>query len=194
MDWGKKELFENWYVKLDDLITLRNMLATDVELVFHWRNDLRVRQFMFNQAPLDPNSHAAWFDKVDQDPLCHVLLICQGKRPFGFVQFNVKLCRGVADWGFYVDPDGPKGQGARLGRIALNYGFNVLELHRICGQVLAHNQRSIIFHERHGFKGEGIMRSHHLCEKGYQDVYLFGLLATEWIHLKSDTISSVSKV
>ena len=189
-----KELFQIWSASMDDVITVRHMLATDVELVFQWRNDPRVRQFMFNKAPLDSDAHAAWFDKTHQDPLRYLLLVCQGSRPFGFVQFTMKLCPMVADWGFYVDPKGPKGQGALLGYAALDYGFNALGLHRICGQVITHNQRSVIFHERLGFTAEGLLRSHHLTNNEYQDVHLFGLLASEWAHSTSASISNGHKV
>lgn len=183
-----RELFQNWSASMDDVITVRNMLATDVELVFQWRNDPRVREFMFNTAPLDPDGHAAWFDNTHEDPLRHLLLVCQDSRPFGFVQFTVKLCRRVADWGFYVDPKGPKGQGTLLGHAALDHGFNALGLHRICGQVVAHNQRSVMFHERLGFTAEGVLESHHLSNNGYQDVHLFSLMASEW---KSSTSTAI---
>ena len=189
-----KELFQYWSANMDDVLTVRNMLATDVELVFQWRNDPRVRKYMFDAAPLEPKGHAAWFDKTHQDPLRHLLLVCQGRRPFGFVQFAMKLCPTVADWGFYVDPKGPKGQGALLGAAALDYGFNALGLHRICGQVVAHNQRSVIYHERLGFTAEGVWRSHHLSDNGYQDVHLFGLLASEWENSTGDAISSGNRI
>ena len=165
---------------MDDIVTLRNMLATDIELVFKWRNDPKVRKFMFDTAPLEPKEHAAWFDRTHRDPLRHLLLVCQGEQPFGFVQFTLKLCRTVADWGFYVDPKGPKGQGTILGHAALNYGFNVLGLNRVCGQVIDRNPRSMIFHVRLGFTAEGILRSHYLSDNGYYDVHMYGLLASEW--------------
>lgn len=189
-----KEWFQIWFTNMDDVIEVRNMLATDVERVFQWRNDPRVRQFMFNTAPLDPDGHAAWFDNTDQDPLRHLLLVCQDSRPFGFVQFTVQSCRRVADWGFYVDPNGPKGQGALLGHAALDYGFNALGLHRICGQVVAHNHKSVVLHERLGFTAEGVLRSHHLSDNGYQDLHLFGLLASEWANSTGAAISSGNKV
>ena len=181
-------MYQNWSVIMNDVITVRDMLPTDIEHVYQWRNDPRVRQFMFNPAPLNPNDHAEWFDKTHRDPLRHVLLVCQGGRPFGFVQFTVKSSRTVADWGFYVDPKGPKGHGKILGRAALDYGFNILGLHKICGQVIEKNRRSIKFHERFGFTAEGILRSHHLFNNGYQEVHLFGLLASEWAN-STDSIS-----
>ena len=89
-------------------------------------------------------------------------------------------CKTIADWGFYVDPDGPKGQGMALGRSVLSFGFVELQLHRVTGQVLDSNIRSIKFHNRLGFTAEGKLRSHHPTEIGYQDVHLFGLLGHEW--------------
>ena len=180
MGQDRKQLFQNWSVIMDDVITVRDMLPTDIELVYQWRNDPRVRQFMFNTAPLDPNSHADWFDKTHRDPLRHLLLVCQDGRPFGFAQFTVESNRSIADWGFYADPNGPKGQGKILGHAALDYGFGIIGLHKICGQVIEKNPRSIQFHERLGFRAEGILRSHHLSDNGYQVIHLLGLLASEW--------------
>ena len=156
------------------------MLPTDIELVYEWRNDPGVRKFMFDGAPLDHNSHADWFDKAHRNPLRHLLLVCRRGQPFGFVQFTVNSSRRVADWGFYADPKGPKGQGKILGHAALDYGFKIIGLHKVCGQVIEKNLGSIRFHERFGFIAEGILRSHHLSDNGYQDVHLFGLLASEW--------------
>jgi UDP-4-amino-4,6-dideoxy-N-acetyl-beta-L-altrosamine N-acetyltransferase len=164
----------------DDFIKIRKLSSDDVSLVFSWRNDPRIRKYMFNTDPIDPDVHVAWFEKTHQDPKRHLLLACYNERPFGFVQFNVSGCGSVADWGFYVDPDGPKGQGRMLGRAALNYGFNTLSLHKICGQVLSENSRSLAFHEKIGFILEGILRSHRFHVNGYQDVHFFGILDDEW--------------
>lgn len=162
------------------MITIRKMQIEDLSLVFDWRNCTSVRKYMFNSNPLEPDHHLTWFEKTQQNLRKHPLLVCQNERPFGFVQFNVSDCGAVADWGFYVDPNGPKGQGAILGRAALNFGFNDLSLNRICAQVLASNPRSLAFHAKLGFTLEGVLRSHHLAVTGYQDVHLFGISSNEW--------------
>ena len=164
-------------MKLDSAIAIRQMRSEDLALVLEWRNDPRCRKYMFNSDPIDPDNHATWFNETRRDSQKKLLLVCRNERPFGFVQFNVSGCGTVADWGFYVDPNSPKGQGAVLGLAALNYGFTDLSLHRICGQVLAENPRSLKFHAKLGFTLEGVLRSHHLSANGYQDVHLFGILA-----------------
>lgn len=165
---------------MDSGITLRLLEHRDLDIIFEWRNDPRIRHHMFATNPIDLIDHEAWFKRSSLDPRRYLLLVLRNNIAFGFAQLYLSNTATVADWGFYVDPGGPKGQGLDLSRAVLSYGFNKLHLHRITGQVLNNNTRSIKFHERIGFTNEGILRSHHLTEAGYQDVHLFGLLAEEW--------------
>ena len=173
---------------MDDSVTLRCMDTYDLETVFRWRNDLRVRRHMFNADLINMTDHAAWFKKSSQDPRRYLLLASRNDVPFGFAQFYLSYGATVADWGFYVDPNGPKGQGFTLGKTVLSYGFNKLQLYRVTGKVLNSNIRSIKFHERMGFTSEGILKSPQLTEFGYQNVHLFSLLADKWkSHIKDIT-------
>ena len=180
MGQAVEELLQNWTANMDDMITVRNMTEVDLAVVLEWRNDPRVRNFLFDPDLIKSDGHAAWFDKAHQDLGRHLQLVCQGSDPFGFVQFTVNRFNKVADWGFYVDPKGPIGLVAMLGPVALDYGFNTLGLHRVCGQVLEENTRSMAFHSKLGFTKEGVLRSDHFTDKGYQDVVLFDLMRTEW--------------
>ena len=164
----------------DNDITIRSMEHRDLKLVHKWRNDPRVRRNMFSPKLISSNDHAVWFETNSNDAKCHLLLVLNNDVPFGFAQFKLSNCKTVADWGFYVDPSGPKGQGSYLGQAILSFGYETLRLHRVVGQVLNDNQSSIELHKRLGFTSEGILRSHHLTEQGYQDVHFFGLLSVDW--------------
>ena len=161
-------------------ISLRPVQISDLDKVLGWRNDKRIRQHMFNSNLIKQEDHRAWFKKVSSDPNYHVLMVLRANIPFGFAQLQLSRCSTIADWGFYVDPDGPAGQGKALGRVVLSYGFEHLSLHRITGRVLSENLPSINFHRHLGFVDEGILRLHHYTKNGYQDVCLFGLLSDEW--------------
>jgi RimJ/RimL family protein N-acetyltransferase len=86
----------------------------------------------------------------------------------------------VADWGFYLAPDAPKGSGRELGKQALDYAFTQLGLHKVCGQALGFNKRSIAFHTALGFTEEGCLREQHFNDGKFHDVVCFGLLSHEW--------------
>ena len=161
-------------------VTVRYMNSADLNRVYAWRNDPRIRNSMFNSNEISFHQHVAWFETAWTDPLRHLLLVCELDIPFGFAQLSLDDARRKADWGFYTNPDGPKGQGSLLGRSVLDFAFSKLKLERISAQVLAFNIRSITFHQRIGFVEEGILRSHHFTDNGYRDVHLFGLMAAEY--------------
>ena len=173
---------KSWSRMLGNLVTVRPVDINDSTLVYKWRNDERVREYMFNSDPIDQTNHDYWMKKSIIDPFRYLLLVCKENKPFGFAQFNAKPCKTVADWGFYVDPDGAKRQGRTLGHYILNYAFLEIGLRRVYAEVLESNRRSIALHTRLGFSCEGILREHHKHNNVYQNVRQYGLLASEWSH------------
>lgn len=161
-------------------VNVRAMVEADVEAVLAWRNHPDVRRFMFSQQEIQLSQHRAWFERTSHEDGRHLLIFERDGKASGFVNLLVSI-GGVADWGFYVDPAAPKGSGAELGECILPYAFQTLGLHRIAGQVLAFNEKSQRFHVRLGFQQEGILRQHYFDGEHYQDVYSYGLLASEWL-------------
>jgi RimJ/RimL family protein N-acetyltransferase len=100
--------------------------------------------------------------------------------PVGYVQFTHVAAGAVSHWGFYTRPDAPKGSGKKLGFTAINYAFNQLRLHKVCGQAIASNKASIGFHQSLGFQQEGLLREQQPIDDTYHSLICFGLLAHEW--------------
>lgn len=159
---------------------VRPMTYEDLEQVLAWRNHEEVRRYMYSQHEISLVEHAGWFERASQDPSRYLLVFENNTVPLGFINLHRIGPGGVADWGFYAAPDAPKGTGHQLGREVLRYAFGKLELHKLCGQALAYNERSIKFHLGFGFRQEGILRDQHFDGQGYHDVVCFGLLAAEW--------------
>ncbi|WP_231757161.1 UDP-4-amino-4,6-dideoxy-N-acetyl-beta-L-altrosamine N-acetyltransferase [Microbulbifer elongatus] len=162
------------------------MNEADLDLVLEWRNHIEVRRYMYTQDKIDFDQHKSWFDSSSKNTSRRLLIFEQGDTPLGFVSFNRINGGDVADWGFYTAPDAPKGTGKELGETALAYGFDKLNLHKVCGQALSFNERSIRFHRRLGFKQEGILRDQYRYGKSYCSVVCFGLLTTEWKNIKRE--------
>lgn len=160
--------------------TIRRLSESDLPIVLTWRNHPDIRRHMFSQHEINAQEHQEWFARTSVDPSRCLLIAEETSIPLGYVQFNKVDKGGVADWGFYVKPNATPGSGKNLGVAALNYGFKILRLHKICGQVIASNHASIRFHERLGFKKEGELRDQQLVDGKYQTLIYFGLLASEW--------------
>ena len=159
---------------------LRPMTTDDLELVLAWRNHPEVRRYMYTQHEISLAEHTAWFARADQQPGRHLLILETDQLPQGFVNLYESGPGGIAEWGCYIAPDAPRGTGQRLGRSLLHYAFGELGLHKLCGQALGFNTRSIGFHQRLGFSQEGVLRDQHHDGQQYHDIVCFGLLASEW--------------
>ena len=161
---------------------LRPMEAKDLELVLVWRNHPAVRRFMYTTQLISPEEHARWFERSKHQTGVWLLIYERAGSPTGFVNISESRCPHVADWGFYLAPDAGKGTGQALGTETLKYAFESLQLHKLCGQALGFNKRSIHFHEKLGFVREGVLREQHFDGEHFFDVFCFGLLASEWKH------------
>lgn len=159
---------------------IRPLVEDDLVTILEWRNHPEVRRYMLKQHEIGFSEHRAWFAKVSSDSSRRLLIIEKAKQAIGFVQFSKVDEGGIADWGFYARPGAPKGTGRKLGTLALQHAFSCLALHKVCGQVIAGNQASIVFHQRLGFKLEGVLRDQQRIDGSYLTLHCFGMLASEW--------------
>lgn len=159
---------------------LRHMRANDLEKVLAWRNHFDVRRYMYTQHQITFEEHSQWFARASQDSKKHLLIFEVERTPLGFINIHEIGAGGIADWGFYVAPNSPKGTGKALGIAALKYAFEDIGLHKLCGKVLENNERSMKFHKSLGFKEEGVLRQQHFDNKDYHDIHCFGILASDW--------------
>ncbi|MAS10508.1 MAG: UDP-4-amino-4,6-dideoxy-N-acetyl-beta-L-altrosamine N-acetyltransferase [Salinisphaera sp.] len=167
--------------------SVRPLRGSELELVRTWRNHGDVRKYMYNQHIISRDEHIQWFERASADVNKYLLLFLMGTHPSGFINLTVRDQQSQrAEWGFYLAPDAARGTGRLLGETALNYVFAVLKLHKLCGEAIAHNDRSIRFHERLGFRREATLREHHFDGSEYHDVVGFGLLKSEWKQERSD--------
>ena len=160
---------------------LRKMALSDLEKVLAWRNHDHIRLMMFSTELISLEAHRTWFEKVSVNPNRHLLIYEDEGEARGFVQLICQENSGISEWGFYTDPAAPKGTGKNMAKVVMPYAFQRLNLHKICGQVLSFNQRSVRYHQQLGFKLEGMLREQHYDGQAYHDVMCFGLLKTDWI-------------
>jgi len=159
---------------------LRPMTAEDLEMVLGWRNHPDVRRYMYTTHEIGMDEHTKWFSVAVTNPAIALMVYENNGEGLGFVNVTRTRCPEVADWGFYLAPHAPRGSGRIMGNLALQYSFEQLELHKLCGQALGFNGRSIAFHQALGFAVEGRLKDQHFDGKEFQDVVCFGLLKRVW--------------
>lgn len=159
---------------------VRPMRISDLKTVLAWRNHPDISRYMYTQHEIKADEHKRWFLGSSKDTQRHLLIFEDGPDALGFINIHQIGPGGIAEWGFYTAPHAPKGTGRALGNAALRYAFAGVGLHKLCGQVVASNERSIQFHGMLGFMKEGFLRQHYFDGQHYHDVVCFGLLAREW--------------
>lgn len=159
---------------------LRPMTEADLEQVLQWRNHPEVRRCMYTTHEIHLDEHREWFESASANPSIDLLIYEKDDIPQGFVNITRTRCAQVADWGFYLAQNSLRGRGRELGKLAIKYAFAQLGLHKICGQALGFNERSIAFHKTLGFAEEGRLREQHFDGSQFHDVVCFGLLNRDW--------------
>ncbi|KFL17349.1 pseudaminic acid biosynthesis N-acetyltransferase [Geobacillus stearothermophilus] len=166
---------------------LEDMNSSHLEMVLNWRNQEHIRSVMFHDQIISLEEHRKWFDRVKEDQRTIVKIFYLDNVPLGVVNFtNIDFKNGKCSWGFYVgDQNAPKGSGTLMGYLALNFIFEELNIRKLCAEIISFNERSIRYHQRLGFRKEGVLREHILKNNQYADVILMALFNKEWKEQKS---------
>ena len=161
-------------------VSLSALSAAELELVWQWRNDPRVRPFMTSTTAIPWDAHESWFAALD--PAKRRVFVGRDAthRPVGLVQFHGTLDSGVAEWGFYRAPDAPTGTGFRLCASGLRHAFGPLGLTSILARVRGDNDRSRKLHERLGFRKDGWPADRREPVEHGEDFVFYRLDADRW--------------
>lgn len=160
--------------------SVRLLTEGDLPMLLDWRNAPETRQFMFTQHLIAPKEHELWFANASKDPARRLLIVEDLDAPIGFVQFNPVKPGATSWWGFYARPKSKKGTGTKIGRAALRYAFEVLNLHKVCGQAIESNLVSIAFHKKLGFTKESVLPGYQGTNTASFAVVCFGLDKNQW--------------
>ena len=175
--------------------SLRPLEKNDLIKVLEWRNDLRIRQNMFNERKISLVEHLEWYHNTCQDSSIRNLIYTVDQIATGFISFSkMDQKNGTCFWGFYVGNEtAPKGIGYIMGYLGIDYAINQLKMRKINGEVLSNNIQSIKFHERLGFVREGLFSEHYLKNGNYQDVIRFALFQDQWNLLKDKIKEEINR-
>ena len=168
---------------------LRDLGAKDLETVLKWRNSDRVRLNMFSTHVITEEEHRNWYLKLDYNT-CRYLVFEYRQRPVGVVNFTeIDNDNNRCNWGFYLgESDVPPGTGLLMGYLSMEYVFSVLNIRKLCSQVLGNNEKSIKYHRKLGFKEEGRLLQHQLHNGVFVDVIMLALFKDDWEGVKDNPL------
>lgn len=165
----------------DGVVSLGPIQQRDLDSLFVWLNDARAATLDLPYRPLDCLAFRDWLDRLPRETSQILFAIREAGKPemIGFVLFkNFQPVYRTAELGVRigVESDRGKGYGTRAVKLALDYAWGVLNLHRLSLQVLAHNERAIVSYLRAGFVAEGRLREAAFIDGQWRDVVAMGAL------------------
>jgi UDP-4-amino-4,6-dideoxy-N-acetyl-beta-L-altrosamine N-acetyltransferase len=166
---------------MQDFGLLRPIRDDELGLMLSWRNAPQVRANMYTRHEIGLQEHLAWWARMRERDDAHYLMFVSGQQSLGVVGFTgIDRTNRQAMWAFYAAPGAPPGTGSRMEFLALEYSFNVLNLHKLSCEVLSFNAPVIGLHRKFGFMIEGTFREHHVVDGRFVDVVRLAILAPEW--------------
>jgi RimJ/RimL family protein N-acetyltransferase len=119
----------------------------------------------------------------DKDGNLFAIRLRESETLIGFIELDDILWNSGSAWYAIAIGDRNargKGYGTEATRLALQFAFDELNLHRVQLTVFAYNEPAIKVYERCGFKREGAFRDQIYRDGVRYDNYLYGILRPEW--------------
>lgn len=161
-------------------IKLRLMTDADTENIVRWRNCDRVRKNFIYQKPLSIEEHKNWIETMINTKKAVQFIICSDmeQKEMGSVYFrDIDFKHHKAEYGIFLDEEFiGKGVGTKVAKLAIQYGFETMKLHKITLRVFADNIGAIRSYEKAGFVQEAYLKEEVFVNGEYKDIILMGII------------------
>ena len=133
----------------DSLFT--QLTETELEQVWHWRNQPGIRQNMHNSNEISWAKHQAWFGQLSQSGKVFYIFR-QNNRAIGTLYFDSAGPERL-EWGCYLgETDVWPGSGLLLEIAALDYAAAQPHITHLYAEVLSFNQSVLKMHQLFGYQ------------------------------------------
>jgi len=147
-------------------VQLRPLERADVPTLRRWLNDPEVTQFLMRVLPLMEKEEEEWLEALHKSTRDIVLGIVGEVSPHGVMCRELIGTIGLhsIDWRNRVATTGTvlgekrywgMGYGTEAKMLLLDLGFNTLDLYAVQSRVIAHNDRSVAYSKKCGYREVG---------------------------------------
>lgn len=174
-------------------VFLRRLQSSDLGRTLDWVNDPEIMVIMGVRGPRTQEMQQQWFDKVSLDHGEIVFAICvlESGEHIGNVSLDlIDPINRNARFAIFIGDNNMRGKayGFEATKLAVEYGFFYLNLHKIYVKASQDYVAAIKIYKRLGFNEEGLLKEHEYREGNYVDKVCLGLLRKDFIRLYPETI------
>ena len=162
----------------------------DIEAFTHWYEDTKFLRLYSSEPsiPKSPTEITKIFDEVKNSPTSIGLAIRDilSNEIIGYLELDGISYNNGTSWISIAIGDSKnwgKGYGTEAMNLALDFAFNELNLHKLQLTVFEYNLAAIRLYENLGFKREGSYRDYIYRDSKRFDMYLYGMLKSEYANV-----------
>jgi len=170
-------------------IFLREVVLSDATLMYcRWMNDTKVNQYLecrFEKWTIKKLQDYIRQTQNNPDNLLLAIVLKNKNKHIGNIKIGPINCvHKFAKVGIIIGEKSFWGKGfaTKAVKLAVDYAFNTLGLHKLTAGVYANNIASVRVFEKSGFSVEGVEKKQYYCNGQYVDCVSFGLLKDEFQH------------
>jgi len=150
-----------------------------------WANDKLLQTLILRSSFISEETHQKWYQNILVDPSKIVFAIHEessGNHIGNTGYYNYSVEHRRADfWILIGEPDfWGKGIGSSALKIMLHYGFEQLNLNKVCLLVRVENVPAIRIYTKCGFFSEGVLRQHYFIDNTFVDVFSMSIIKSEF--------------
>lgn len=164
-------------------VVLRAIEQQDLSDYVEWLNNPEVLEYFGIYSPLSIPQEEKWYEETLQDrSLCAFAIEFEGQHVGGAGFSEIDGRNASAQVGLFIGrPEmWDQGLGFDVLQTLLRFGFEQMNLNRICLRVFAENERAIHLYEKLGFQHEGRWRQAEFRHGRYHDLLWMSVLRDEW--------------
>jgi len=168
-------------------VRLTALTKADLSTFGNWYEDAGFSRLL-DAVPAAPKSKDQWEKWLketedEKDSYLFAIRLLQNNDLIGYAELDGILWNHRNCWlgiGLGKRENWGKGYGREAMELTLKFAFHELNLHRVQLSVFSYNQRAVALYEELGFTKEGVFREHLERDGQRFDMYLYGLLRSEW--------------
>jgi UDP-4-amino-4,6-dideoxy-N-acetyl-beta-L-altrosamine N-acetyltransferase len=176
-------------LSLIEFVNILDCSKEDQKKIREIRNELTVRNNMYNHNVITEDEHAKWIIYLKENSLNQTSFLIYYKNSLvGYISiFKIDLVNKSAVWGFYVDPKCiGYGLGASIEFKFLDYFFYTLNLKILNCEVLEFNIKVIALHKKFGFSQENVKKREILRDGIPISINYFYITKEQWDEKRKD--------
>lgn len=165
----------------DTNVYLRNMTLEDTERIVKWRNSEESQKNSIRQELFTKEGHLQWVRSMVDTGKVVQMMICDSvsHEPIGVTSVkDIDKQHKKAEFSILIGEDKARGlgYGTQAGKLMVQYGFQVLGLHKIYLKVYASNIRAIRSYEKVGFVKEACLHDDIFVGGQFHDIVMMAVL------------------